>query len=537
MPRVILDWDKSYKRGVIISDFLDDIRSKFSVPNKVKAILTHKYGSSAYIPKRLHAISTTGRFDKGLFFDILRYLKTSPLEYEITITEKLQDHIVCGFDMTDFSLPKLKMDKVRPFQESGVHNGLKYGYGVFLIGTGGGKTFLMALLEKAFCAVKEDKTSTLIALPAQLIEQTYKDFLSFGIPEEDMSQWGNKHEFKKKPIIIASYKTLHAKLGTFRHTRPKKEKQFKTTDEFTIYLKDFKDRAKEREKLWKANKRRLLKELQQIDLLLLDEVHFLRGGNKLNKIVKLFDTNHKFGFTGTLPEEQLDKWNVIGKIGPVIENVTSFELRQMKFLSLAKAQVLKVVYKDPPDFRAEVEEQKLMGVATLPTDAYRKECAFIYENPFRNKVITHICSRFNNNALIMVNKLNHGEHLHKTLKAALPNKKVYWVRGEVEMSVREKIRELMEREDNIICVAMSKIFSTGINITNLHYIIFAQDGKAKVTLVQSIGRGLRLHKRKELLVIVDIADDLYYGREHLSKRLERYDAERIKYEVKNVNEP
>ena len=83
---------------------------------------------------------------------------------------------------------------------------------------------------------------------------------------------------------------------------------------------------------------------------------------------------------------------------------------------------------------------------------------------------------------------------------------------------------------------MSKVFSTGINIKNIHYIVFVQDGKAKVTLVQSIGRGLRLNDNKELLVIIDIADDLPYGNDHLSKRLKRYESERIEYEVRSINE-
>jgi len=536
MPRVILDWDKSYKRGIIVSDFLDDIRSAFSIPNKAKAILTHKYGESRFIPNRMHSISTTGRFDRGLFFDILKYLKSSPLEYEITITDKLKEHVLCGVDISGFEIPNLNIKKVRDFQESGIYNGLKYGHGIFLIGTGGGKTLLMALLDRSFRQLQDNKKVTLIALPAQLIEQTYKDFLDYGIPVEEISQWGNKHDFEKKPIIIASYKTLHAKLGGVKHTTPKKENQFETTNEYIEYIKEFKLKAKERERKWNAEKKRLLAELENVDLLLLDEVHFLRDKNKLNKIVGMFDIKHKFGFTGTLPEDQVDKWNVIGKIGPIIENVTSYDLRQMKHLTSVKAQILKITYKQPPNFKDEVEEMKMMGITVQPGEAYHRERNWMYINPFRNKIITHLCSRFKNNSLLMVNKLDHGELLYDILSKALPDKQIYWVCGEVEMNAREKIRELMEKDNNIICIAMSKVFSTGINIKNIHYIVFVQDGKAKVTLVQSIGRGLRLNDNKELLVIIDIADDLPYGNDHLIKRLKRYELERIEYEVKSIYE-
>ena len=94
----------------------------------------------------------------------------------------------------------------------------------------------------------------------------------------------------------------------------------------------------------------------------------------------------------------------------------------------------------------------------------------------------------------------------------------------------------MEEEDNVIVVAISKIFSTGINIKNIHYIVFGSGGKAKIKTVQSIGRGLRLHKNKSKLIIFDIADNLRYGQRHVEQRLALYDAEQIKYTFTQFNE-
>ena len=94
----------------------------------------------------------------------------------------------------------------------------------------------------------------------------------------------------------------------------------------------------------------------------------------------------------------------------------------------------------------------------------------------------------------------------------------------------------MEKENNIVCIAMSRIFAVGINIKNLHNVVFAQGGKAKVTLIQSIGRGLRLHDDKECLVIIDIADTTHYGEKHLEDRLTYYKDEQIEYETKELFE-
>ena len=104
------------------------------------------------------------------------------------------------------------------------------------------------------------------------------------------------------------------------------------------------------------------------------------------------------------------------------------------------------------------------------------------------------------------------------------------------MEDREKLRALMEVDNNIICIAMARIFAVGINIKNLHYVVFAQGGKAKVTLIQSIGRGLRLHEDKECLIILDIADITYYGEQHLNDRLKYYEEEKIEYEFKELHE-
>lgn len=94
----------------------------------------------------------------------------------------------------------------------------------------------------------------------------------------------------------------------------------------------------------------------------------------------------------------------------------------------------------------------------------------------------------------------------------------------------------MENNNNIVCVAISKIFSTGVNIKNLHFIIFAGGGKAKIKTVQSIGRGLRLHDKKEKLHILDIADQLTYGRRHQLKRQTFYEQENIPYQTKKISE-
>jgi superfamily II DNA or RNA helicase len=57
-------------------------------------------------------------------------------------------------------------------------------------------------------------------------------------------------------------------------------------------------------------------------------------------------------------------------------------------------------------------------------------------------------------------------------------------------------------------VASYKTFSTGINIKNLHNIIFGSPSKSKIRVFQSIGRVLRKSDNKDVALLYDVADDV-----------------------------
>jgi superfamily II DNA or RNA helicase len=135
----------------------------------------------------------------------------------------------------------------------------------------------------------------------------------------------------------------------------------------------------------------------------------------------------------------------------------------------------------------------------------------------------------------MVDRIAHGEELLRVLQKNT-DKAVHFVHGAVEIEEREMIRKLMEEQDNIACIAISKIFSTGINIKNLHNIIFAAIGKARIKIIQSIGRSLRKHVSKKRATIFDIWDNLRYGNKHVVERLALYGREQISYSVTEIHE-
>ena len=130
--------------------------------------------------------------------------------------------------------------------------------------------------------------------------------------------------------------------------------------------------------------------------------------------------------------------------------------------------------------------------------------------------------------------------LKKLIEEKNPDKKVFFVYGGVEAEEREKIRFITEKSDGAIIVASYGTFSTGINIRNLHNIVFASPSKSRIRNLQSIGRGLRLKDNNSNATLYDISDDLTYnGKEnytlaHFRERINIYSEEDFDYEIHNI---
>ena len=124
----------------------------------------------------------------------------------------------------------------------------------------------------------------------------------------------------------------------------------------------------------------------------------------------------------------------------------------------------------------------------------------------------------------------------KTIHDLWPNLAIF-VHGGVEASERENIRQLAEVNDNCVIIASYGTFSTGINIKNLHNVIFASPSKSRVRNLQSIGRVLRKGKDKVKATLYDISDDCStksrrnYTLNHFIERIKTYNEENFNYEI------
>ena len=172
-------------------------------------------------------------------------------------------------------------------------------------------------------------------------------------------------------------------------------------------------------------------------------------------------------------------------------------------------------------------------------ETYEDEIQYLISHEQRNKFITNLTLDLKGNTLVLFSRVeSHGAVLYERINnSKQSNRKVFFVHGGVDAEEREMVREITERENDAIIVASYGTFSTGINIKNLHNVIFASPSKSRIRNLQSIGRVLRKGKNKTKAVLYDIADDCTYNSRknytlnHLIERIKTYNEENFNYEI------
>jgi superfamily II DNA or RNA helicase len=245
-------------------------------------------------------------------------------------------------------------------------------------------------------------------------------------------------------------------------------------------------------------------------------------------MTKLEKTKYRVGLTGTLDGSKTHKLVLEGLFGAVNKVVSTSELIERDQLADLKIMCL-------------ILQHDKVAREFLKDKTYQEEMDYLVSNTKRNKYIRNLASTLNGNTLCLFQYVEkHGKNLYEMIKERADHKKVFYVYGGVEADEREKIREITEVSENAVIVASYGTFSTGINIRNLHNIIFASPSKSRIRNLQSIGRGLRLKDNNSAATLYDIADDISYnGKEnytlqHFKERINIYNSEDFNYEIHNV---
>ena len=367
----------------------------------------------------------------------------------------------------------------RDYQIEGVYDALKHNRKLLISPTASGKSLMIYSIVRYYV---EKKQNTLIVVPTtSLVEQMYKDFEDYG--------WD---------------------VGSFCH-KIYAGKERETNSQVIITT-------------WQSIYKLPRKYFERFSVVIGDEAHQFKSKSLISIMTKLSDAKYRFGFTGTLDGTQTHKWVLEGLFGPSYKIIKTDELMKKGHLATLDINVLLLKH-SPNKF-----------------ETFEDEVQYIISHEKRNRFIRNLALDLKGNTLILFARVEaHGQPLYEMINnKKIDNRNVFFIHGGVDTEDREKVRAITEKESNAIIVASYGTFSTGINIKNLHNIIFASPSKSRIRNLQSIGRVLRKGDKKSKATLYDIADDIRYKSRknytlnHLIERIKIYNEENFNYDIINV---
>lgn len=275
---------------------------------------------------------------------------------------------------------------------------------------------------------------------------------------------------------------------------------------------------------------------EDFDAVIVDETHKVKAQSIKQILEKCTTAVYRFGLSGTIPKpETLDRLTLMSYTGPLITEVSANYLASEGFVTKCRVQVIEMDYATDEVKAAFANISRSSGRKEL----YQMEQDYMIKNDDRLKFISNVIGRSTKSSLVLFHRIEHGQKLYKLLREKF-KRPIYYVDGGTGTDTRDTYKDRMEKNDDVILIASFGTFSTGISIKNIHNIFFTESFKSEIVVRQSIGRGLRLHKDKELLTIIDFVDNFSYDGwdsylyKHGKERQRIYKEQKFSYAVKQV---
>lgn len=429
------------------------------------------------------------------------------VEYElIDVREKTFTQIYSSVD--DLSLDGIKLRESQKKALRKILNAKIEGRGVLQAFTGCGKTEILCCLVKMF------KGKMLLVAPDTYLAKQLFDRLKLrGIENVVLfTDSDNEEEIDKNDVVVSNIQLLASRIKKYR-----KGKYFS-----------------HKKVLYGSSK--FINFLDNVELVFLDEVHTSSSSSYEELLSLCKNSYYRLGVSATpFKDSQMDDLKILASIGVVIGKITCDELVSEGSIAnpthiflegceyKKSPEILRLVNDDIKEKNKVLKQsnKKILKLKTKPaySDVYDYN---IVNNSSRNAEIIKVCEladRANIRALLFVTKINHG----KKLKKILDEKNIccQFVSGCVSIEEREKcINRFEEYKCNILIA--TTVFDAGVDIDGgTELIILGGGGKARTSIIQRTGRGVRLQKDgiNEVFVIDFLDKGLFLG-DHSNKRFE-----------------
>lgn len=374
--------------------------------------------------------------------------------------------------------------EVRDYQLKSFVHAVRNKRMLLLSPTASGKSLILYLIVR-YLQESDLKRGLLIVPNISLVAQMFKDFESYGYDSNEYchSIHGGKDKQSNKFLFISTWQSVY--------NQPKEY-------------------------------------FDQFDFVIGDEAHQFKAKSLTTILTGCSNSKYRIGCTGTLDGTQTHRLVLEGLFGPVYQSTTTSELIEKGQLADFKIKCLILKYPE-----SVCKESKGWD--------YQSEINYIVSSQKRNDFIKNLILSLEGNTLVLFQLVEkHGKILYNLIKEQAKKRHVFFVYGGTDVEIRESIRAITEKENDAIIVASYGTFSTGINIRNLHNVVFASPSKSRIRNLQSIGRGLRKGDNKEQATLYDIADDFRIGKstnftlKHFIERVKIYDDEKFNYKFYNI---
>lgn len=435
-------------------------------------------------------------YAKELPVGLLSYLEgfAKQLEYSISINIDVIGDPVSNSYIENFTKElnlhtNGKSIEARDYQIEAASTAIRSGRQLLLSPTSSGKSLILFTLVRYYQRL--GKKQLLVVPTTSLVEQMYGDFQDYASETDWQASenvhriYGGKEKSNEFPITVTTWQSVYK--------FPKK---------------------------W----------FEKFDVVYGDEAHLFKAKSLTSIMNKCENAPYRFGATGTLDGTKTHKLVLEGCFGPVINVTTTKKL--MDEGSIAKLKVNCIVLQYPDE-----EKKKVKGMT------YQEEMDYLVSNNKRNVILRNLTTTQKGNSLVLFQYVEkHGSILYDMIRRKVADgRPVYFVYGGTDTDQREQIRALTEKANDAIIVASYGTFSTGINIRNLHNVIFASPSKSRIRNLQSIGRGLRKGDDKTTCNLYDVGDDLSwkskknYTLNHMVERIKLYNEESFDYKIINLD--
>ena len=439
--------------------------------------------------------SQTRELYAGLYAYVKEFANAKGRDYEL----ELEHDTWYGYpdeqtqpDMSFMSDIKLTLEP-REYQLRAIEYGLRNKRGMLISPTASGKSLIIYCLMRWY--LMNHKKKVLIIVPTtSLVEQMYTDFEDYGKTDDGWDPNAVQRIYSGAPkksempeVIISTWQSIYKLPGTW---------------------------------------------FEQFGCVFGDEAHNFKAKSLTSILTKMREAEYRFGTTGTLDGTQTHKLVLEGLFGPAYYVTSTKDLMDKGNLAQLDIKVLLLKYKD--ELCKVINKYK-----------YQDEVDWIVRYQNRNNFISNLALDQDGNTLVLFQYVEkHGKPLYDMINSkAHKRRKIFYVSGETDTDTREHVRKITEEQKNAIIVASLGTFSTGINIRNLHNIIFASPSKSQIKVLQSIGRGLRKSDDGRDTTLYDIADDLHwkssknYTLLHAAERIKIYSKEQFKFKIIEIPIP